>query len=125
MNVAAMASTVGDRLRLVYGRDDRTTPPLSARAVLGEDPRIVIVRGDHHLPLRSDGETSIIWELAAYYSSTRPRPEFDDACYLEAPDIVTRPYVLRPTRAPRVPRTGEPALMRKPNWYQPPSRATL
>jgi len=52
VNPRALASTLGDRLRLVYGSEDRTTPPLFARAALGQDPGILIVRGDHHLPLR-------------------------------------------------------------------------
>jgi len=51
-NVPALAASLRDRLRLVYGRRDRTTPPLVARVVLGSDLVIAVVRGDHHLPLR-------------------------------------------------------------------------
>jgi pimeloyl-ACP methyl ester carboxylesterase len=47
-----LAGRLGGRLCLVYGRDDRTAPPIAARVRLGADAPISVIAGDHHLPLR-------------------------------------------------------------------------
>jgi pimeloyl-ACP methyl ester carboxylesterase len=51
-DVPALAGSLRDRLRLVYGREDRTAPALAAQVALGDDAPISVVPGDHHLPLR-------------------------------------------------------------------------
>ena len=50
--VHSLARSLLNRLHLVYGRDDLTTPPSVARVALGRDAPMVLAPGDHHLPLR-------------------------------------------------------------------------
>lgn len=50
--VPSVATSLRDRPCLVYGKADRTTPPLAARVALGRATLIRVVPGDHHLPLR-------------------------------------------------------------------------
>jgi len=51
-DVLSLARSLRDRVRLVYGIEDRTALASAAEFTLGVDAPISVVSGDHHLPLR-------------------------------------------------------------------------